>query len=169
MNPLLNETTLKVAGLGVAVLAAFAALMNALAALYSAWREHRWLKIKIEPKEWNHAPAPEGRHHVGFVVRLSAFNPARSGNALTSVKVWLNGQDAECYWFREPPDKDQTTIGPFEHFTGRIVVHAFRDYDGDPSAAYKSVRCLRVKLKFGRGFYWRRNFSWEQFPAATGR
>jgi hypothetical protein len=47
---MLEETTLKVSGLVVAVLAAFAGLMNALVALYNAWREHRWLRINSEQR-----------------------------------------------------------------------------------------------------------------------
>lgn len=33
-------------------LAAFAALLNAVVSLFNGWRENRWLKISLRPKEF---------------------------------------------------------------------------------------------------------------------
>jgi hypothetical protein len=74
--------------LAVAGLAAAAALLNAVAALISTWRESRWLKISVGVQQWGGELVP-GNETYQF--RLTVLNPAKSANRIYSMRCFIDG------------------------------------------------------------------------------
>ena len=154
---------LEVVGLVVGSLAAFAALVNALVALFTSRRSARPLTITFEPQRWMQVRgSSDGVHNVGFIVGVWVFNPATTPNALRGVRAWVNGHEVDARWLAENVLMGGAKIEPFDSLRGRIVVDAARD-TADPQAAYGSVRRVRVRVASARGRSRRRTFKRSEF------
>ncbi len=142
----------------VAGLAAFAALLSALVTLYAAWLDSRWLRIRVEPFRVICRPIDDSRtfFELDFLVRLSAFNPARMRNTILSEKVkgWRDKREVPCSLAAFAPTTDPfphaVVIEPFEEVSGEVFIRAF-DKVPEPRQAYDAVSRIWIKVKPERG------------------
>lgn len=88
----MNEpTTLTVASLVVAGLAAVAGLANAVAGVVSTWRDSRRLKLSLVLGTLPRNMPPQRGEVVTFT--LYAINPARTPNLIESVRCFVDGRE----------------------------------------------------------------------------
>jgi len=125
------------------------ALVALAAFLYTVWQDHRRLRIRVEPLHWNHAPVDLAGPNFRVVcfIRITAFNPGRTPNRITSLTAWRDGEavPAERGMF-QPVD-----IGPGAWVESDVHVAVF-DSVPDPKQAYEGVCVIELAVKALRGY-----------------
>lgn len=126
---------------------------------YNVWQDQRRLRITFEPLHWAHAPVDQtGKNfRVAFFIRVTAFNPGRTPNRITSITTWRDGEEVQ----NQRGMFQSVDVAPFGWAELELYLTVFESVP-DPKQAYESVSMIEIEARALRG-HQRRLFEAKAF------